>query len=357
MSIYDSKLWISDLDKTLTALPELKEICGKSILITGCSGLICSALVDVLISWNTTQKRKIMILAAGRNEERIKARFLPYYNEKWFKYIPYDASSLDNSFDFSCDYVIHGASNASPNKIMKEPVETMMSNFMGMKCLLDYARNKNVKRVLYISTSEIYGKKDNDKPNKINEYGGIDILNPRNSYSIGKCAAETLCASYFDEYNVDFVIVRPGHVYGPTASKTDSRVSSAWAYTVAKGESIVMKSDGAQYRSYVYCLDCASAILKVLIKGETKQAYNISNPHSIINIRQMAEILAKTNDVEVRMDLPTYDEKRGYNPMRNSSLDATNLLALGWQGQFRAKDGFLHTVRIIKDMEKSSKII
>ena len=116
------------------------------------------------------------------------------------------------------------------------------------------------------------------------------MLNPRNSYSISKCAAETLCASYYDEYGVDSVIIRPGHIYGPTAQETDNRVSSAWAYCVARGKDIVMKSDGSQIRSYCYCLDSASAILKVMLKGSPVKAYNISNPTSIISIKQMAEV-------------------------------------------------------------------
>ena len=350
MSVYDSKLWISDLDETIAALPELNELAGKSVMITGCTGLICSAVVDVLIRWNETHEGKIKILAAGRSKDKVAARFAPYTNEAWFTFVPYDASSTENMLSLPCDYIIHGASNASPNKIVKEPVETMMSNFLGMKYLLDYAREKGTKRVLYISTSEVYGRKEHNNPSKTDEYGWIDLLNPRSSYSIGKCAAETLCASYYDEYGVESVIIRPGHIYGPTAVESDNRVSSAWAYDVARGKDIVMKSDGSQIRSYCYCLDSASAILKVLLRGEPVHAYNISNPDSIINIRGMAEILAESAGVELKMELPTEAEKKGFNPMSNSSLDSTELLALGWKGLFDAERGFSHTVEILKEI-------
>lgn len=350
MSIYDSKLWISDLDETIEALPELEELSGKRVMITGCTGLICSAVVDVFIRWNEKNKNKITVLAAGRSKEKVESRFAPFTKDDWFVFVPFDASSPDTTLKMECDYIIHGASNASPNKIVKEPVETMLSNFLGMKYLLDYAKEKVTKRILYISSSEVYGKKDHDKPSKTDEYGWIDLLNPRSSYSIGKCAAETMCASYYDEYGVESVIIRPGHIYGPTAVKTDNRVSSAWAYAVARGEDIVMKSDGSQIRSYCYCLDCAAAIVKVLLKGESVRAYNISNPDSIINIRGMAEILAKSAGVELKLELPTDAEKRGFNPMSNSSLDSTELLNLGWKGRFDAERGFSHTVEIVKEM-------
>ena len=271
-------------------------------------------------------------------------------DKTWLNFVPYDASSTENALFLPCDYIIHGASNASPNKIVKEPVETMMSNFLGMKYLLDYAKEKETKRVLYISSSEVYGKKEGAQPYKSNEYGYIDLLNPRNSYSVGKRAAETLCASYYDEHSVDSVIIRPGHIYGPTAVESDNRVSSAWAYDVARGENIVMKSDGSQVRSYCYCLDSASAILKVLLKGDPVYAYNISNPQSIINIRSMAEILTESAGVELKMELPTEAEKKGFNPMSNSSLDSTELLVLGWKGLFNAERGFSHTVKILKEI-------
>lgn len=351
MNIQDIKLWNYDLDEINSSLLELGKLAGQSVLITGPTGLICSAVVDVLIRYNATHDEKIKIFAAGRSEEKVKSRFASYTSELWFTFIPYDAAGVNNVLPESINYIIHGASNASPNHIVAEPVETMLANFNGMKELLDYSRANQTSRIVYISTSEVYGKKDSKEPSKVSDYGGIDILNPRSSYSIGKCAAETLCASYYDEYGVESSIIRPGHIYGPTAGKNDNRVSSTWAYAVARGEDIVMKSDGSQIRSYCYCLDSASAILTVLLKGQSVKAYNISNPESVINIKQMAELLSKSADVNLRFELPTEAEKKGFNPMSNSSLDSTELQELGWKGLFNAERGFAHTVEIIKQME------
>ena len=355
MSIYDSKLWLSDLDETVNAIPELKVLEGKHIMITGCTGLICSAVADVLIRWNETHGGKIHVLAAGRDEKRIAERFSPYIGETWLTVVHYDASLAENKFPPACEYIIHGASNASPNHIVAQPVETMLSNFSGLKGMLDYAKKAKARRVVFISSSEVYGKKEHNRPSKTDEYGWIDLLNPRSSYSIGKCAAETLCVSYHEEYGVDSVIVRPGHIYGPTALKSDNRVSSAWAYAVADGDNIVMKSDGAQLRSYCYCLDCASAILTVLLKGECRHAYNISNPDSIITIAEMAELLADHAGAKLIKEVPTETEKKGFNPMSNSSLDSSDLLALGWKGQFDANRGFGHTIEILRETAKNDK--
>ncbi|MDO5325879.1 MAG: NAD-dependent epimerase/dehydratase family protein [Clostridia bacterium] len=348
MIVYDTKQWISDIDTVLPVIPELDEIAGKSILITGAAGLICSSVVDILFRYNDTHEKKITIFAAGRWQKEMYDRFNNMVYRDDFIFVPYDASKTNNHIDVHADYIIHGASNASPDMIVKEPVETMLSNFLGMKFLLDYAKDTSAKRILYISSSEVYGAKEGNKPYKEGEYGYIDLLNSRNSYSIGKCAAETLCVSYADEYGIESVIVRPGHIYGPTASPHDVRVGSAWAYAVAKGEDLIMKSDGSQIRSYVYSLDCASAMLKVLLSGENCQAYNISNPNSIITIKELGEFLAKAGNVELRMDLPTEEERKSFNPMSNSSLEAKSLIELGWRGCFNAATGLKHTVEILK---------
>lgn len=348
--IYDSPLWFEDIDKISQNIPEISALAGKSALITGATGLIGSAVTDIFIRYNETHPLPIHIIAAGRSYEKMTKRFDMFCDRPYFDFVQYDASKSNNEISVYADYVIHGAGNADPGAIMREPVETMLSNFTGLLYLLQYAKENGTKRVLYISSSEVYGRKENNSPYREDEYGYIDLLNPRNSYSVGKRAAETLCASYSSEYGVEAVIVRPGHIYGPTASPSDSRVSSAWAYAAARGEDIVMKSDGKQLRSYCYCLDCASAMIKVLLCGENMHAYNISNPQSILTIRQMAELLAKAGNVRLIHGEASAAERSGFNPMDNSSLDSASLQAIGWQGCFDAQMGLGHTVKILRDV-------
>lgn len=347
--LYKNKLWIEDIDKVSENIPDLEQFEGKSILITGAAGLICSSVVDILLRYNEKHSNKIKIYVAGRSIEKMTARFRDLNSDPVFTFIYYDASKADNHLTVHADYIIHGASNAYPALVMKEPVETMLSNILGMNYLLDYARECNTSRILYISSSEVYGRKERTDSYKEDEYGFIDLLNPRSAYALGKQSAEALCIAYASEHQIESVIVRPGHIYGPTATEYDTRVSSAWAYDAARGRDIVMKSDGSQIRSYCYCLDCASAILTVLLRGENACAYNISNPESIINIRRLAEILAGVAGVELRMNAPSEEERKSFNPMNNSSLEANRLLDLGWKGCFDAETGLAHTVRILKE--------
>ena len=338
MSILESKIYQEDLKRSIYSINGIEKLKGSKILITGASGLVCSAIIDLLFTSNLD----IKIYAAGRNKSKMMKRFGECIN-----FVLYDATKEIN-FNMDVDYIIHGASNASPNLYVNEPVETMQANICGMKNLLDYARNKNTKKILYISSSEVYGKKQSMEPFKEEQYGFIDLLDPRSSYSIGKRAAETMCSSYYSEYGVDFNVVRLGHIYGPSATNVDKRVSSDLAFKAAKGENLVLKSEGKQKRSYCYSLDCASAILTVLINGNSGEAYNISNSESVISIREMAEYLARAGEVKLLFDIPTQAEAAAFNPMDNSSLNSTKLEGLGWKGNFKAEEGLSHTVRILR---------
>lgn len=348
MNLYNSRTYLDDIHYVIGENDWLRQFRGKTFLVTGASGLICSGLIDLLLFYSEMTGSDITIYAAGRDEEKMRRRFSRFFSSPGLKYTAYNAYK-SNTFDFDVDYIIHGASNAFPAAVQAYPVETMKDNFCGMLELLEYAQRHRVGNTVFISSSEIYGRKSSPEPFTEEEYGYIDILNPRSAYPVGKRAAETLCASYACEKDIPVTIVRPGHIYGPTTSRSDNRVSSAFAYDAAAGKDLVLKSDGSQIRSYCYVLDCATAILKVVLEGKTVTAYNISNPQSIISIREMAAMFAKYGEVSLRFEMPSKMERAAFNPMLNSSLNSDRLQGLGWKGVFDADRGIEHTVSIIRE--------
>ena len=347
MSIWNSPTYRNDILQNLSGL-DLEKLKNKSVLITGASGLICSTLVDLLIGCNLEKQAGITIYAAGRNITRLKERFSHGLSAGVIPVV-YDATK-EIRFDFSVDYIIHGASNASPDKYVSEPVDTMLANIMGVHHLLQYARSIALTKFVYISSSEVYGVFPHTTPLEEDVYGSVDILSPRASYPVSKRATETLCISYANQFGLDVSIARPGHIYGPTAQSSDKRISSAFAVQAARGEKLVMKSAGTQLRSYCHCVDCATAILAILTRGRNKEAYNISNKDSIISIFQMSSIIAECAKVELIMDIPTQAEAAAFNPMDNSSLDSRKLEALGWSGFFDAHTGFSHTISTLQEL-------
>lgn len=341
-----TELYLKDLSEVQCHIPGLVKLKSSKLFITGATGLIGSCIVDFLLHLNDTTHANNVIYIGALSLEDAQGRFGDFLSRKDLIYIEYNALK-EIGFDISFDYIIHAASLASPELYVAKPVETMLCNLMGLQKLLQYCCERPVKGLLYISSSEVYGKKEGNEPFKTCEYGYLDILGSRASYPSAKRAAETLCKAYASEYAVRAYIVRPGHIYGPTTTPGDKRASSLFFRDVIAGKDIVMKSAGSQLRSYCYVVDCASAILTVLLNGEICYPYNIANINSNISIKELAEIIAKCSNKRVVFENPSVSEKTAFNMMENSCLDAASLYALGWEGCFDDYTGIKHTYQIM----------
>ena len=340
-----------DILKVATLDLPWEKLNGCNILITGATGLIGSCLVEVLMS---RPNKDYHLYASGRNEERAKDRFKTFVDDPSFHFFKYDVM-LPLEGDVNFDYIIHAASNASPNFFATKPVEVIKSNILGVSNLLDYGMSHGLKRLLYVSSGEVYGEGDGRVFTE--DYSGyVNPISPRSCYPSSKRAAETLCVSYAQEYGIDTVIARPSHVYGPNFSESDNRVYAQFIRNVLTDEDIVMKSTGTQYRSWCYVVDCVSALLHILLKGEKGQAYNIADEHSNITIKEFAEIIAKIVGKEVVIDLPTNEEKAGFNLVSNSVFATDKLKALGWNNRGNFYKKILTTIKECKNQINNNPI-
>lgn len=346
-----SEIYLEELRQAKTNIPAINVLKNKSIMITGANGMICSALIDFIITLNNNFNFNIKIYAAARSESKTRSRFKSYWGRDDFVFVRYNALEKI-CINENIEYYIHGASNANPKLYVDEPVETMLGNIIGLKNILDYSKIHNGIKILYLSSSEVYGKKNDGKPYKENEYAFLDILNPRASYPSSKRAAETLAMSYVNEYNINVVIARPGHVYGPTMTISDTRAVSQFARNALMSNDIIMKSEGKQLRSHCYIIDCVTAIFTILINGKSGNAYNIGSPQSVSTIKQIANAFALACDKKVIIKLPLNHKSIGDNLMDNSSLNVTKLMSLGWESKYNLEEGTKHTVEILKEIKE-----
>ncbi len=302
------------------------KLSGTNILVTGATGLIGGCLVETLMM---NPKRDYQVYASGRNEERARLRFKAFADDPAFHFVKYDVMQ-PLECDVNFDYIIHAASNANPKFYATQPVEVMKANFDGVANLINYGLKHGMKRFLYVSSGEVYGEGDGRVFTE--DYSGyVNCATPRACYPSSKRAAETLCVSYAAEYGTDIVIARPCHVYGPYFTEQDNRVYAQFIRNVLRGEDIVMKSTGEQFRSWCYVVDCVSALLYILLKGECREAYNIADSTSNISIRELAETIAKIGNRQVVIDVPDTDEKKGFNVVTKSVFSIDKLESLGWK--------------------------
>lgn len=320
-----------------------EKLSRTNILVTGATGLIGGCLVETLMM---NPNRDYQVYASGRNEERAKQRFIEFADDAGFHFVKHDVMRPLQS-DIHFDYIIHAASNASPNFFASSPVEVIKSNIDGVAHLMDYGMSHGMKRFLYVSSGEVYGEGDGRVFTE--DYSGyVDCAKPRSCYPSSKRAAETLCVSYAAEYGADVVIARPCHTYGPHFTEQDNRVYAQFIRNVLRGEDIVMKSTGEQFRSWCYVVDCISALLHILLKGECGEAYNIADAESNISIRELAEIIASIGGKKVVIDIPDADEKRGFNPVSRSVFSTSKLEFIGWNVRNTLREGLYHTINEIK---------
>ena len=310
-----------------------------NILVTGATGLIGSALVEALL---LRPDKDYHVYALGRNEARMKERLGDLANDPAYHFVRHDVTQPLQG-DTPYHYIIHAASNASPNFFATQPVEVMKANLDGVTHLMDYGIGHGLRRFLFVSSGEVYGEGDGRAFSE--DYSGyVDPMSPRSCYPSSKRAAETLCAAYAQEYGIEALVARPCHVYGPGFTESDNRVYAQFIRNVLRGEDIVMKSTGSQYRSWCYVVDCVSALLHILLLGQSGLAYNIADESSNITIRELAEMVAEIGGRRVVIDLPSDAERAGYNPVSRSVFTTTRLQAIGWQVSGTMKEKMKQTV-------------
>lgn len=337
------EIYLRDVDRAIQALPDVQKLRSARILITGATGLVGAFLTDCLLALSDQNALDLRLYALCRNAARAKERFGERVNA-----IAADVSEATALPE--CDYIIHAASNAHPKAFSADPVGTMLANILGVRNLLEHLRAQGHGRLLFVSTGEIYGDNPAIRDGFAEtDFGKIDSMNPRACYPESKRAAETLCASYLSQYRVDSVVARLCYVYGPTITNENSRADAQFLRNALSKTDIIMKSAGAQVRSYCYVADAARALIAILSGGESGSAYNVANRAAVRSIREYAETLAKVAGVQVKFETPEDAEKRGYSTVSRAVQKPDRLEALGWKPLFSFEEGIEHTFRIIEE--------
>lgn len=346
MKMMENELYRQDIETAVRNSVGIEKLFGTSVMITGATGLVGSFITDMLLYLNQEKNAGITIYAGSRSAQRIFDRFgnapgLEVLEQNVIK--PF-------AFGRHLDYIIHAASNAYPKAMNEEPVETIMANIQGTTNLLELGKGCGAKRLLFVSSGEVYGKCDEKIGKFTEDYSGyLDSINPRSCYPQAKRMAETLCVSFQKEYGFESVIARLCHTFGPNVTSNDNRATVQFFNNAACGEDIVLKSEGLQTRSYQYIADSAAALLTILLEGESGSAYNIANDESTISIRNLAEKIAAAAGTKAIVKAPTQSDIAERTFIEHQVLDSTRLLGLGWKNAFSLDLAIEHTLKILKE--------
>nr|SFZ89086.1 dTDP-glucose 4,6-dehydratase [Loigolactobacillus rennini] len=322
--------------------------------VTGATGLIGHHLVMTLLRHNELKNTNIKIIAPVRNLKKAQIMYQKDYYRDDVNFIKYDIMKPLN-INEKIDYIIHGASVTASSDFVQYPVQTIEVALEGTRNILELARQKNVKKMIYLSSLEVYGTINNKNPEICeSDLGKIDILSPRSSYSESKRMIECLNAAYKSQYNVPVVNARLTQTFGSGVSINDSRVFAQFSRSVLNKEDITLNTDGSTARNYCDVTDVVAGLFTLLIKGVPGEAYNIANEATYISIKDMAFLVANkiaNSDIKVIIDT-TGNQNYGYAPKLKIKLMSDKIRSLGWQPQFSLENMFEKLIRSMKNRGK-----
>ena len=334
------QLYQNDLENVLST-KGIDQLRGKSILVTGATGLIGVHLIDTLMLLGG-----VKVYAVGRDRNKAASRLGEHFNNSSFVFVEQDVCQ-PFSEGVKADYVIPLASNTHPLAYSNYPVETIKINVKGAEYALDLAKNYGAE-VLYPSSVEVYGNSDLQEPFCEDYTGNLNLSTSRACYTESKRVCEAMCQSYLSEYGVNVKIARLSRVFGPTMLESDSKASSQFIKKAIVGEDVVMKSKGDQFFSYSYVTDAVAAMLHIMIWGDSGIAYNVSNEKCNARLRDFASLCAEFVGKKVVFDLPSDTESKGYSVAMNALLDNTKLKTIGFVPLYEFSDAVYRTIEILK---------
>ncbi|MCR5798447.1 MAG: NAD-dependent epimerase/dehydratase family protein [Lachnospiraceae bacterium] len=335
MNYYKSDTYIDNIRKIANSVVNIQKLEGKSVLITGASGMIGSVMVDGLMCYSTRNNMNLHVFSLGRDRQKLEDRFKesPFGQPEYIEHdVKSDLSDLNEIFD----YVIHAAGNSYPSAFYERPIDTIAGNVLGTLNMLEYVSDSKNTRMLYVSSGEVYSN--------------IDGASVRSCYPNSKKTAESLCAAYIEEKRCDIVIGRVCHTFGPTAVESDNRATAQFFGNACKKKNILMKSDGSQVRSYNYVMDTVSALLTIMVNGDRGIAYDICSDKNVISIADLAKTIAKESGVKVNFDLKEANDQN--SPIKEQILDPKELYGIGWKPDYSIEEGVSNTVKILEELEK-----
>ena len=235
---------------------------NKNILVTGGAGFIGSHLVDKLLE-NNNQIRVLDILLNGNKLSKNSKKCIEFINGD-----VRDKNTMNKVLK-NIDYVFHMAAYLGVDDVAINPIETMEVESIGTQNLIKCSLKHDVEKIIYISTSGVYGKVEFE--NAVNE---DFLVSPSSSYAIAKRFNEIYLKSISSKYDIDTFSLRYFNVYGP---RQDQRmVIPRFFYQAMRNEPITVYGDGNQTRDFTYIDDTVLATLRVADKCKKNEIFNVA---------------------------------------------------------------------------------
>lgn len=348
--LWTNELYRQDLAHVAGQALAWEKLSGKSVVISGATGMLGKLLVDTLLYKNERDGLDCTVYAFGRSEQKARERFQSHIGRKDLCFVRCDVSAGEIPAVAAADYILHLASSTHPLAYATDPIGTVTANVIGTNNLLTLAAERKNARFLFASTVEVYGDNRGDKERFDEAYCGyIDCNTMRAGYPESKRCGEALCQAYISQKGLDVVIPRLPRTFGPTMQMSDSKAIAQFIKKAIAGEYIVLKSAGAQHYTFGYAADVVCGMFYCLLRGSCGEAYNIADASGDITLRELAEHIASCAGTKVVFEQPDATEAAGYSRAAKALLDGEKLRGLGWKAKYSVRSGISRTLEMLEE--------
>jgi dTDP-glucose 4,6-dehydratase len=231
------------------------------------------------------------------------------------------------------DYIVNFAAETHVDRSIANPKPFLSSNLIGFYNVLEACRKVHVKKLVHISTDEVYGSISSGS------FSEQSPLNPSSPYSASKAAADMLARAWYETYKVPVLIVRCTNNFGPY-QHPEKFIPKAILRSLEKTK-IPLYGGGGQIRDWTYVEDFCDGISRVMDKGAPGEVYNFSSGNEYTN-RQVAERIIRhlklpaTSIIDVD-DRPAHDFRYSISSVKTREQ-------LGWQPRHSFDEALGRTV-------------
>jgi UDP-glucose 4-epimerase len=298
------------------------------ILITGGAGFIGSHLCDRFVK----DSHSVLCLDNFMNGNLMNVRHLLNYRN--FKLINGDIRDFDllEKIIRDVDAILHLAAQIHVDRSIVEPKFTYEINVLGTQNILEVARMYDVEKVIYASTSEVYGSA---------QTAPMDEEHPLNSphpYGASKIAADRMCYAYLETYGMNINIMRPFNIFGPRQKDSGyGGVISLFTKRVLSNMPPIIYGDGKQTRDYTYVEDIVEAYNLMLKSKPIKEPMNFGTGKEI-TIINLANLIINMCDKEGEIS-PVHIEQRPGEVRRLVANYSKARDILGWVPKYTIESG------------------